>query len=143
MNHASRAADQHEVAETIRSLYRSLGNRAAFDAHLDPAITIWESDAPSLIEGLSGLDALRDERAARARPASSEDSGGEAAQESAPSSVAPEDIRVDSWDEAAVARFVLRAHHPSAEDEIFRVTDVLTCAGGRWRIMHHHAERHR
>lgn len=142
MNDASRAADQNEVAETIRSLYRSLGNRAAFDAHLDPAITIWESDAPSLIEGLPGLDALRDERAARARPASSEDSGGEAEQGSAPSSVAPEDIRVDSWGEVAVARFVLRAQHPSAEDETFRVTDVLTYARGRWRIMHHHAERY-
>lgn len=142
MTHASRAADQNEVAETIRSLYRSLGNRAAFDAHLDPAITIWESDAPSLIEGLPGLDALRDERAARVRAGGAESSGGGAEQDSAPSSVAPEDIRVDSWGEVAVARFVLRARHPSAEDEVFRVTDVLTCADGRWRIMHHHAERY-
>lgn len=131
-----RADHDGGVAETIRSLYRALGDRAAFDAHLHPAITIWESDAPGLIEGLAGLDGLRDERSGRAQSA-------DGAQGSGPAWVAPEDLRVDRWDSVAVARFVLRAHHPDADDEIFRVTDVLTRTDDRWRIMHHHAERYR
>ncbi|QOR70966.1 nuclear transport factor 2 family protein [Ruania alkalisoli] len=127
-----RADHDGAVAETIRSLYLALGDRAAFDAHLAEDITIWESDAPDLIDGVSGLDALRDERAGRASAADS----------AAPAWVAPEDIRVDRWAEAAVARFVLRAHYPDREDETFRVTDVLTPVGGRWKIVHHHAERY-
>ena len=133
--------DTGEVSETIRALYRALGNRAAFDAHLDPEITIWESDAPELIEGLAGLDALRDERAARSQPGGGERDAG-AAEAAAPISVGPEDITVDRWGDVAAARFVLRARYADAEDETFRVTDVFTRSEGRWRIVHHHAERH-
>lgn len=120
--------DLDEVAGTIRSLYRALGNRPAFDAHLHPDITIWESDAPELFT-LPGLDALRDERAAGTERGP------------APAWVRPEQVRVDRWDETAVARFVLRAHHEGGADEIYRVTDVLRRDGQVWRIVHHHAER--
>lgn len=118
-----------DVAATIRSLYRALGDRAAFDAHLDPAITIWESDADGLL-GLAELDALRDGRADRA-----------AAAPAPPLWVRPEQLVVDRWDAVAVARFVLRAHVADGPDETFRVTDVLRREGERWRIVHHHAER--
>jgi hypothetical protein len=120
--------DLDEVAGTLRALYRQLGNRPAFDAYLHPDITIWESDAPELI-GLAGLDALRDERAARG------------ASGPVPAWVRPEQIRVDRWDESAVARFVLRAHHEGGDDETYRVTDVLRLDERGWRIVHHHAER--
>lgn len=117
-----------EVAAAIRSLYRALGDRPAFDAHLHPDITIWESDAPGLL-GLPELDALRDERAARG------------ASGPAPAWVRPEQLRVDRWQDTAVARFVLRAHVPGGDDETFRVTDVLRRDADGWRIVHHHAER--
>lgn len=117
-----------EVAAAIRSLYRALGDRPAFDAHLHPDITIWESDAPGLL-GLPELDALRDERAARG------------ASGPAPAWVRPEQLRVDRWQDTTVARFVLRAHVPGGDDETFRVTDVLRRDADGWRIVHHHAER--
>lgn len=117
-----------EVAGTIRSLYRALGDRPTFDAHLHPDITIWESDAPTLI-GLGELDELRDERARR---------GGRGP---APAWVRPEAVRVDRWEDSAVARFVLRAHLDGGPDETFRVTDVLRRVAHGWRIVHHHAER--
>lgn len=117
-----------EVAGTLRALYRELGNRPAFDAFLHPDITIWESDAPDLFT-LAGLDALRDERAAAG-------SGGPT-----PAWVRPEQIRVDRWEDSAVARFVLRAHHEGGTDETYRVTDVLRRDQSGWRIVHHHAER--
>lgn len=120
--------EPEEVAETIRSLYRALGDRPAFDAHLHSDITIWESDAPELF-ALAGLDALRDQRAA----------GG--ASGPAPAWVRPEQIRVDSWERTAVARFILRVHHEGGTDETYRVTDVLRRTEQRWLIVHHHAER--
>ncbi|GAB2621255.1 nuclear transport factor 2 family protein [Pseudactinotalea suaedae] len=117
-----------EVAGTIRSLYRALGDRPAFDAHLHPEITIWESDAPALLS-LAELDALRDQRAAAG------------SRGPAPAWVRPEQIRVDRWEDSAVVRFVLRAHVDGGEDETFRVTDVLRRDEAGWRIVHHHAER--
>ncbi|WP_420112073.1 nuclear transport factor 2 family protein [Pseudactinotalea sp.] len=117
-----------EVAGTLRSLYRALGDRPAFDAHLHPAITIWESDAATLLT-LPELDALRDQRAERSVSGA------------APAWVRPEQIRVDRWDDTAVARFVLRAHREGGVDETFRVTDVLRRGEQGWRIVHHHAER--
>lgn len=120
---------QAEVAATIHALYEALGDRAAFDAHLHPDLTIWESDAAELL-GLAGLDALRDERARRRVAGPS------------PAWVRPEELVVDRWDSTAVVRYVLRAHVEGAEaDETFRVTDVLRPVDGRWLIVHHHAER--
>ncbi|WP_166350646.1 nuclear transport factor 2 family protein [Phytoactinopolyspora limicola] len=120
-----------EVAEVIASLYRSLGDRPAFDAHLDPAITIWESDAPELLRGLPALDDLRDRRAAD-RAAGPTVLG-----------VAPEVIGVDVWGETALVRTLLRVElEGAAAPVVHRVTDVLRRTD-RWRIVHHHAELER
>ncbi len=118
-----------EIAAVVEGLYRALGDRAAFDAYLDPRITIWESDADRLLDGLPSLDELRDRRAARASGPS-------------PVSVAPEDIRADVWGDTAVARYLLRARFPApSADRCFRVTDVLRRDDEHgWRIVHHHAE---
>ncbi|MFE0531598.1 nuclear transport factor 2 family protein [Micromonospora parva] len=117
-----------ELATTITDLYRSLGDRPAFDAHLHPDLTFWESDADSLLSGLSALDDLRDRRATRA-------SG------PAPISVAPEYLHADAWGDTGLVRYVLRARFADARpDECFRVTDVLRREDGSWRIVHHHAE---
>lgn len=117
------------VVGVVEDLYRALGDREAFDAYLDPRVTVWESDADRMLDGVAELDALRDGRAARG------------ARESAPVSVAPEDIRAEVWDDTAVARYVLRASYPEpAADRCFRVSDVLRRTEAGWRIVHHHAE---
>lgn len=52
-----------------------------------------------------------------------------------------QDLLVDRWSEdAAVARYLLRATLPDRETD-FRVTDVWDFAAGGWRIVHHHAEQ--
>jgi hypothetical protein len=118
------------VVALIEDLYAALGDRPRFDRHLDPRITIWESDADRMLTGLAELDRLRDERAVRAADAEP------------PASVAPEDVRTDVWGDAAVVRYVLRASYPdgAAADSCFRVTDVLRRDESGWRIVHHHAE---
>ncbi|WP_406070423.1 nuclear transport factor 2 family protein [Micromonospora sp. NBC_01638] len=117
-----------QLTTTITDLYRSLGDRPAFDARLHPDVTIWESDADELLSGLAALDDLRDRRATRA-------SG------PAPVAVAPEQLRAEAWGDTGLVRYVLRARYAvDRPDECFRVTDVLRREGTTWRIVHHHAE---
>ncbi|MBO4208584.1 nuclear transport factor 2 family protein [Micromonospora echinofusca] len=117
-----------DLTATITDMYRSLGDRAAFDAHLHPDLTIWESDADTLLTGLAALDDLRDRRAARPPAAS-------------PVAVAPEQLRAVAWGDTGLVHYVLRARHDGDHpDECFRVTDVLRREGDTWRIVHHHAE---
>lgn len=113
------------IAAHIVSMYASLGDRLGFDAHLDPHLTVWESDADRLLAGLPELDVLRDGRA----PAGP-----------APVSVAPEALRTEDWGETGLARYLLRARYAGRADELFRVTDVLRWNGDRWLVVHHHAE---
>ncbi|MFD6756670.1 MULTISPECIES: nuclear transport factor 2 family protein [Micromonospora] len=117
-----------ELSTTISDMYRSLGDRPAFDAHLHPDLTIWESDADDLLTGLAALDALRDTRVA-------------AATGPAPVSVAPEQVRAESWGDTGLVRYVLRARFGDVRPDVcFRVTDVLRRDETGWRIVHHHAE---
>ncbi|WP_030490659.1 nuclear transport factor 2 family protein [Micromonospora chokoriensis] len=117
-----------ELLTTITDLYRSLGDRPAFDAYLHPDLTFWESDAAGLLTGLRALDDLRDRRATRAAG-------------SPPLSVVPEDLRADAWGDTGLVRYLLRARFGDTRpDECFRVTDVLRREDGSWRIVHHHAE---
>jgi hypothetical protein len=113
----------------ITDLYAAYGDRDRFDTHLLPELTIWESDAPTMLRGLAELDTLRDSRAP--------------AVDAAPlTSLRPEELLVDAWRDTGVARYLLRATYadPDRADQLFRVTDVLRHDGGRWRIVHHHAE---
>ncbi|NED97024.1 nuclear transport factor 2 family protein [Phytoactinopolyspora alkaliphila] len=120
-----------DVANVIVSLYASLGDRPAFDAHLDPGVTIWESDAPRLMRGLTALDELRDARAAGR-------SGGPAVL-----SVVPEVMSVDVWDDTALTCSLLWVTLEGEEaPTVHRMTDVLRRTD-RWRIVHHHAELER
>lgn len=119
-----------EIVAVIDDLYKALGDRPAFDRHLDPGISIWESDADGLLTGRDQLDRLRDERAARG------DDG------PAPASVTAEELRTDVWADTAVAKYLLRVRYADTvvADRCFRVTDVLRRGDGGWRIVHHHAE---
>ncbi|NLU78406.1 nuclear transport factor 2 family protein [Micromonospora sp. HNM0581] len=117
-----------ELTTTITDMYRSLGDRTAFDAHLHPELTIWESDADQLLFGLAALDELRDRRAAGATGP-------------APVTVAAEQLHAEAWDDTGLVRYVLRACHvDDRPDACFRVTDVLRRGDAGWRIVHHHAE---
>jgi len=119
-----------DLTATITAMYHALGDRPAFDAHLHPDLTIWETDAPDLLHGLAALDALRDRRAAAA-----------AASAAPPTSVAPEQLLAEVWGDTGLVRYVLRATYAGEQpDECFRVTDVLRRDGSGWRIVHHHAE---
>lgn len=117
-----------ELTRVITSMYEALGDRDRFDTALDPDIVMWESDADDLLVGVSALDALRDERRARAG-----DSPG-------PISVTPHIVHVDSWAETGVVRYELHATFASAPTQVFRVTDVLRRKGRTWQIVHHHAQ---
>ncbi|MFC3502186.1 nuclear transport factor 2 family protein [Micromonospora krabiensis] len=117
-----------DLTRTISAMYRSLGDRPAFDAHLHPDLTIWESDANELLTGLAALHDLRDRRASHRTG-------------SPPVSVAPERFHAESWGDTGLVRYVLRARHGDGRpDDCFRVTDVLRREGSTWRIVHHHAE---
>jgi hypothetical protein len=114
------------VAESVRQMYAALGDAKAFDRHLHPQITIWESDQPGPRIGLRELDALRGRR-----------SPGEQAPRP---EVAVEDLLVDRWaQDSAVARYVLVARAATG-DTRFRVTDVWDFGADGWQIVHHHAE---
>jgi hypothetical protein len=130
MNSVDTAHDERAVASVIKQLYGSLGDRPAFDGHLHPEITIWESDADDMLYGTAQLDDLRDRRAAAA------------ADSPVPRSVAPEAIRIDVWGDTAVARYVLKALYGDdvGKERAFRVTDVLRRVDMDWLIMHHHSE---
>lgn len=119
-----------EVVAHVESMYRALGDRPRFDAHLDAGVLMWESDADGLLRGLPALDALRDARRERS-------AGGPR-----PVDVAPEVLAADAWGDTGVVRYELRARYDDGTpDEVFRVTDVLRRTDGTWRVVHHHAER--
>lgn len=130
MAQTAKVLERAAVAQHIKRLYAALGDRERFDSHLDPQITIWESDADRMLIGLDELDRLRDERASRS------------IEDVQSLSVTPEKLHVEVWDDTSMARYLLIARRPgsSTTDQRFRVTDVLRRRDGRWRIVHHHAE---
>lgn len=117
-----------EIAALITSLYNAYGDRPSFDAHLDPQVTIWESDSPTMLRGLEALDDLRDERSTRTGPPVK--------------SLETELLRVEAWDTTGIACYRLRARlaDDSFAEQSFRVTDVVRRDGTGWRIVHHHSE---
>lgn len=129
-NSARDAAGAQELIETIETLYRGLGDRAAFDRRLDPEVTVWESADPRLLRGIAELDELR----GPAIPA--------AARTVPLPLVVPTNIVSDAWGDTGVVRYVLevRADEHAAVSEHVRVTDVLRRHADGWRIVHHHAQ---
>lgn len=126
-----------ELRMFIEDLYASYGDPQRFDAHLDPAITIWESDCDDLLVGVEALDTLREGR-------SGEDGTSEAPAVTAPSvRPVPRGFVVDAYDEFGIVRYDLGVEREdgTTTGELFRVTDVLRNADGYWRIVHHHAEQ--
>ncbi|WP_223692930.1 YybH family protein [Leifsonia poae] len=120
-----------DLEHFLLTLYRNLGDRAAFDASLDPELTVWESADPRLLRGLGELDELR----GPAVPV---------AERTSPlPHVRPVDLVTESWGDTGLIRAVLEVrddeHGPVIER--VRMTDVVRrSADGRWRIVHHHAQ---
>ncbi|MFI6820083.1 nuclear transport factor 2 family protein [Micromonospora sp. NPDC050187] len=121
--------DTDLIRAGIDDLYDAFlaGDRRRFDSHLHADVTTWESHLPGPLRTRAELDAYRDQRdAAGARPTLAV--------------LAATDLRVDVWDDTAVARYVLVAVPPDGPTQHSRVTDVLRRAGSGWVIMHHHSE---
>jgi len=121
-----------ELRMFIEDLYASYGDPQRFDAHLDAAITIWESDCDDLLVGVEALATLRDGR-----------TGEPEATPATPVRPVPRGFVVDAYDEFGIVRYDLGVEQEdgTATGELFRVTDVLRNADGHWRIVHHHAEQ--
>lgn len=123
--------DARDVREVILDMYRNLGNRAGFDKHLAPDLTVWESADPRMLRGIAQLDELRGPAIApeeRATPLPM---------------VEPTQISVDAWSDAGVARYLLEVRDNATGDllEEVRVTDVLRRQDdGVWQVIHHHAQ---
>lgn len=120
------------IASGIDDMYRAFlaGDQAGFDTHLHDDVTVWETHVPNGLMSRRQLDAYRQGRdLAGSRPRLT---GLEA-----------HDKRIDVWGEVGVARYELVAIEPGAGDDRpqrARVTDVFRRIGGRWLIVHHHAE---
>ncbi|MEV7010863.1 nuclear transport factor 2 family protein [Streptosporangium sp. NPDC051022] len=99
------------------------GDRAGIDRLLHPEATIWDSAEPVLITSREQLEKVRD-----ARPA---DGPGE-------TGVRAYDEVVDVWQDAALARYLLRVDFAEGEPEIVRTTAVLRLVEGEWLIVHVH-----
>jgi ketosteroid isomerase-like protein len=123
--------DVDRIAAGIADMYDAFlaGDRERFDSHLHPEVTTWETHLPGPLRSRAELDAYREGRdAAGERPALDR--------------LDATALRVDVWNDTAAARYVLVAVPAgSADAEQTRVTDVLRRDGGRWLIVHHHAER--
>ena len=118
------------VTALIDDLYAAVlaGDRARFDRHLAPDVTIWESHVDTMMHGVDELTAYRDARDERDGP-------------SMLVSLTADDKLVEVFDGVALARYRLVAGTGDADIE-FRVTDVLRDDGvDGWRIVHHHSER--
>ncbi|WP_432839873.1 nuclear transport factor 2 family protein [Dactylosporangium sp. CA-092794] len=120
-----------EIAAAIDDMYAAFlaGDRAGFDAHLDPEVTTWETHLPGPLRSRAELDDYRDRRdSSGARPRLAE--------------LAARAKRIDVWGDVGVARYELHAHPADATGaaSVTRVTDVLRRTGERWLIVHHHAE---
>ncbi|MDQ7904894.1 DUF4440 domain-containing protein [Phytohabitans sp. ZYX-F-186] len=128
---SERTGDAATIAAGIADMYDAFlaGDRKRFDSHLHPDVTTWETHLPGPLRSRAELDAYRDGRdSAGRRPALDR--------------LDATDLRVDVWNDTAAARYVLVAVPAGTADaERSRVTDVLRRDGGRWLIVHHHAER--
>lgn len=115
---------QHELDDMYDAYQHRDWER--FNVHLDRSVTAWESHLPKMIHGQSELDA---HRASRPAPAQL-------------SSFGASELVVDTWDETAVARYLLvGVNAATSEQRRSRVTEVFRWNGTRWTIVHRHSER--
>jgi ketosteroid isomerase-like protein len=118
------------IAAGIDDLYEAFlaNDRDRFDAHLHEDVTTWETHLPGPLRTRRELDEYRDTREqAGQRPKLAE--------------LAATEKRIDVWGDVGVARYVLVARESATGPAQYsRVTDVLRCVDGRWRIVHHHSE---
>lgn len=123
-------SDHAKIVAGINDMYDAFlaGDRARFDRHLHADVTTWETHLPGPLRTRAELDAYRAQRdSAGARPVLDR--------------LAPQQLRVDVWGDAAVARYVLVAVPAGGGPaEHSRVTDVLRRTADGWRIVHHHSE---
>ncbi|GIM97085.1 nuclear transport factor 2 family protein [Paractinoplanes toevensis] len=118
------------IAAGIDDMYTAFlaGDRARFDEHLHEDVTTWETHLPGPLRTRKELDEFRDTR----------DSAGERPVLAA---LFATEKRIDVWGEVGVARYVLVARSVGGgPEQRSRVTDVLRCLDGSWRIVHHHSE---
>lgn len=118
------------IAAGIDDMYAAFvaGDRTRFDAHLHEDVTTWETHLPGPLRTRRELDEYRDTRdGAGKRPVLT--------------ALSATDKRIDVWGDVGVARYVLVSRDAATgAEQRTRVTDVLRCLDGRWRIVHHHAE---
>jgi ketosteroid isomerase-like protein len=118
------------IAAGIDDMYAAFvaGDRTRFDAHLHEDVTTWETHLPGPLRTRRELDTYRRNRdAAGERPVLA--------------ALIATDKRIDVWGDVGVARYVLVARESGGgPEQQSRVTDVLRCVDGDWRIVHHHAE---
>ncbi|MGW4425957.1 DUF4440 domain-containing protein [Streptosporangium sp. NPDC004631] len=122
-------ADAEAIAAGIDDMYDAFlaADRDRFDGHLHTEVTTWETHLPGPLRTRAELDAYREGRdRSGARPALTR--------------LSAEDKRIDVWDDAGVARYLLVAEPPEGPVQRSRVTDVLRRVGGDWLIVHHHSE---
>lgn len=122
-------ADAEAIAAGIDDMYDAFlaADRDRFDGHLHTEVTTWETHLPGPLRTRAELDAYREGRdRSGARPALTR--------------LSAEDKRIDVWDDAGVARYLLVAEPPQGPVQRSRVTDVLRRVGGDWLIVHHHSE---
>ncbi|WP_271177469.1 nuclear transport factor 2 family protein [Leifsonia poae] len=118
-----------ELHGFVADLYAHLADRGAFDARLDPGVTVWETADPRLLHGIAELDELRGPAIApedRTTPLPL---------------VEPTGVVADRWGDTGVIRYLLevRATAGAPVTELVRVTDVVRRGDDGWRIVHHHA----
>jgi ketosteroid isomerase-like protein len=119
-------ADAEEVWAAVNAIYAGFlaGDRAAIDANISPAATVWDSAHEPLIRGKAELDAVRD-----ARPADGPKPAGLDATEPV----------IDVFGELAVVRHILLVRLADATERI-RNTSVWQKTEGRWLCIHNHED---
>ena len=125
----NRRAGQHEIWNLIQGVFDSFAQRdvQGMEDLLHDDCTLWDLFEPELIEGKEEREAFheRDKTQSMARGRLR---------------IAIDPLKLDVYDDVAVARYWLKFHYepPNATSGRVRITDVLLRTPNGWRIVHHH-----
>lgn len=126
---SDREASKAEIESIIREIYSAFkeGNRKKIDNFIHPDITVWEASTSELICGLTQLEQIRTSERERM------DSRG-------PLTLDLEDPLIDTWGDAAIARYYLKYSFapPNSASGHVRITDIYRRYDGKWLAVHHH-----